>query len=270
MMREYGYRLSVEGVVLFQGWRPINEIMSVFREEDRLVSMGAPGRYCYARAVGQLRERLHVMGFTVNEAKAQVLEFAKHAGNPFWVIIKGDELRARRAMADEAHLLATIPFKEWRDTYIRLISEWNENGELLFQPRRNPFTAKDRGNDDVPQGTKSDLSSFAAPSGILDRYFFQFSSEELDAPISEIRCPFADSRSALQGMLSAFDSRATVYLDFTPLVALELMQPDARLSETAIEKLMIPAAATAPVVVLTEGRSDTEFSREALSVFFPI
>ena len=141
-MRDPGYRLSVTNLLLFSGRYPDDEIMSVFREEDRSVFGDADGRSYYACAVGQLCDRLDAMGFRLREAQEQVGQFAKQAGNPFYVAAKGDsdgERSARERIEAEERLLRATTFEQWRDTYIRLIAEWNENGELSNHPPKSPF-----------------------------------------------------------------------------------------------------------------------------------
>ncbi|HEY6344632.1 MAG TPA: HEPN/Toprim-associated domain-containing protein [Bryobacteraceae bacterium] len=241
-MRHPQYGLSVEDALLFRGEYPDDEIMSVFDEEDRQVLTEDTPQYLYSCSVGQLCDRLDVMGFTLSEAARQVTRFAQHAGNPFYVVGSTDSAENAavwKEKAAEERLLRTSTFGQWRETYIRLITEWNKGSDLV------------------------------SSGGPLDRYLFAFYSEDADAPLVGIRSPFEGSRYQMRAMLSAFRPDATVRLDFTPLVAAGLIDPRAKLSEAAIEKLLVPATATAPIVVLTEGKTDTRILSKSLERLFP-
>lgn len=277
-MRDPGYRLSVTNLLLFSGRYPDDEIMSVFREEDR--SVFADGRSYYACAVGHLCDRLDAMGFRLRDAQEQVGQFAKQAGNPFYVIARGDsdgERRARERIEAEECLLRTTTFEQWRDTYIRLITEWNENGELSDHPPKSPFESlEDGATGSESEGDNADGRSSQPPEvppgsgrGQLDEYFYQFSSEDSDAPIVGIRSPFRGCGYEMRAMLSAFDRDAIAWLDFTRLITEELINPNLKLREVAIENLLAPARATEPIVVLTEGSTDTRILSQSLRRLFP-
>jgi hypothetical protein len=236
------YRLSIENALLFRGNYPDAEIMSVFNEADRRVVANGKPQYLYSCCVGDLIDRLDVMGFTLPESHQQAARFVQGIPAPFHLGCSDPAKNRLRLEQIEAkdRLLSKSTFEQWRETYIRLINTWNEGPELFVTGR-----------------------------GPLDEYLYVFHSEDSDAPVVGIRSPFEGPRYQMRAMLSAFRGDTTASLEFAPQVTAGLIDPRAKLSEEAIEKLSVPATATAPIVVLTEGKTDTRILSKSLERLFP-
>jgi hypothetical protein len=195
--------------------------------------------------VGHLCDRLEVMGFGLSDVGRTLrafvqelisLELRYHIG-----VRDPVKQRLRKAAQDaEIDLLNRSTLEQWREADVRLTNEWYCSNSIGSSAR-----------------------------GPLDRYLYEFRSEEPDAPIAGIRSPFGSVRSRLRAMLSAFDAGAEARLDCSVLIAEGWMDPGAKLTEAAIDRLLAPARATEPTIVLTEGPTDTRILSRSLERLCP-
>ena len=239
------YQLAVNDVLLFQGHYPDNDVLSIFREQDRLDPSGRKETYVYRCPVQHLCDRLDVMGFRLTSVQAALTQFAREQISligMFRVGLRDPVEQERQTMAEKAatDLLNKSTFEQWRDAYIRLMTRWNSSRDVGLTEH-----------------------------GPLDRYLYRFTSEERDAPIAGIRSPFGDARSTLRAMLSAFDAEAEASLDCSRLLAEEWIDPNVELTALAIDRLLAPARATEPIVVLTEGPTDTRLLCRSMEKLYP-
>jgi hypothetical protein len=238
-------RLSVHGLVLHSGISPDDELISVFREFDRIRLENASADCVYQRPVGQLCDRLDVMGFTLADAERQLRAFVNE-----WISLKlryrvvsldpAGKAHRKAALDAEIDLLNRSTLEQWREAYVRLTDEWCQSASVG-----------------------------SSRHGPVDKYLYDFRSEERDAPIAGIRSPFGGVRSRLRASLSAFDATALARLDCSQLVAEEWIDADAKLTQLAIDRLLEPARATEPIIVLTEGASDTRILSRSLERLYP-
>ena len=188
------YQLVVNHVLLFQGRYAANDVLSIFREQDRMDPSGGKETCVYRCPVRHLCDRLDVMGFRLTSAQAAMTQFVQEQVSligMFRVGLRDPVEQERQTMEEKAanDLLNKSCLGQWRDAYIRLMNRWNSSRDV------GP-----------------------AEHGPLDRYLYRFTSEERDAPLAGIRSPFGDARPTLRAVLSAFDSDAEVSLDCSRLL----------------------------------------------------
>ena len=251
-MTFYAYTLCVLDITLFFGSWDDYEVFSVFREEDRADQVTAVAlraseeerhsRYLYECSIGHLCHRLDVMGFTLDEARRQMDMLREKSLREIKMMPRrlSESMEQKAARDARIQLITTSTFEEWRDAFVRLTNEMYETQCAFTSGKHGP----------------------------LDQHLYTFSSEEPDAPIQGIYDPFSDPRFRMRAMFSAFRPEELVRLDFTPMVDYG-EDPALKLTQIAIEKLLAPARATEPIVVLTEGRTDTRILSASLEKLYP-
>jgi hypothetical protein len=240
-----GCQLSVGDLILFAAALPDDELVSSFRESDRRQSGDARESCIYQCPVKQLCDRLDVMGFTLADAERSMREFVRNQVSlelRYFVGLREPTSEGPRKTSQNVgiDLLNRSTFEQWREAYVRLTNEWCR-GASVGSSEHNP----------------------------LDKHLYDFRHEERDAPIVGIRSPFGSIRSGLRVSLSAFEATAEARLDCSRLVAEEWIDADVKLTEVAIDRLLAPARASEPIIVLTEGATDTRILSRSLQCLYP-
>ncbi len=248
-MGSHTYTFRVRNLTLFAGGWPPNELLAVFQEEDRNdhpqsgSSSGEKNEaYQYQCPVGHLIDRLEIMGFTLALAREQMDSLRTDAlSTPTLRIRRRNESSEDAAKREsKTATLTKSSFEDWLEAYVRLTDAWL--GGTFYESRA---------------------------TGPLDGHLYLFLMEESDAPVEGIRDPFKELRFKLRAMLAVFRRDEPATLDFTPMIKVWDQSPTERLTEAATESLLAPARATEPIVVLTEGRTDTRILSRSMERLYP-
>ena len=243
------FTFCINGRTLFAGKWPPNELLSIFRESERHVHMRPPTEdnedgkvYVYECPVGHLIDRLEIMGFTLTRAQHQMEKLCADALNSieFRLIPKNEPADKSEIRRKKLEIINNSRFDDWLEAYIRVTDAWL-SGSFYQRSDRGP----------------------------LDHHLYLFLMEEPDAPVEGVRNPFEETRFQLRAMLAFFPSEAMATLDYTPMVVNWDIPPTERLADAATDSLLAPARRTEPIIVLTEGRTDTRILSRSLEKLFP-
>jgi len=243
------FTFRVDGRTLFTGKWPPNELLSLFRESERRERTQTPTKdkegdkaYVYECPVGYLTDRLEIMGFTLARAKQQMAKLRADALNSteFRFVPKKEPTDKAEVRRKKLEIVTDSRFEDWLEAYVRVTDAWL-SGSIYQSSIRGP----------------------------LDHHLYLFLMEERDAPIEGVRNPFEEKRFQLSAMLAFFTRDAMATLDYTPMVVNWDIQPTERLADAATDSLLAPARGTEPIVVLTEGRTDTRLLSRSLEKLFP-
>jgi hypothetical protein len=244
-------------------------VMTVFTEEDRLVRAPgdedcgrAPGPWLHAqRPLGDLdsfdcayvapsrvvRDRLDVMGFTLARAKEryEVLRAARIAGLREQRRIEeetGEEFWAHRELA----VLESLTFDEWLSV-------------LGFVKSRGVHAVREKGGDPAfLPGYFLDASE-ATPS-----IRFVLSNEDY-----LMGWPSPDVRLFLRAALETCGDESPVEQDVSDLIGGGYYEPGDRIADDARALLTEDFPKNVPIIVLTEGSTDSHFLEQALRLLYP-
>jgi hypothetical protein len=243
------FAFCVHGRTLFTGKWPPNELRSLFRESERHERTQPPTEdnkkgevYVYECPVGHLVDRLEIMGFTLALAEEQMDRLRTDALNDFELrcVPRHESPDKAQARLKKIEILTDSHFEDWLEAYVRVTDSW-------LSGTFNQVTAR----------------------GPLDRHLYLFLMEERDAPVEGVRNPFAETRFQLRAMLAASRRDEAATLDYTPMVTQWDLEPTEHLAEVATDSLLAPARRTEPIVVLTEGRTDTRILSRSLEKLYP-
>jgi 5S rRNA maturation endonuclease (ribonuclease M5) len=87
--------------------------------------------------------------------------------------------------------------------------------------------------------------------------------------LQQVKVPFSDMRLLLRASLELFTDDEYVKFDFTSAEDEFGLSYDAKIVDTAVENLQLPARALEQILVLTEGKTDSRLLRQSLSVLLP-
>jgi hypothetical protein len=243
------FTFCIDGRTLFTGKWPPNELLSLFRESERHERLRLPTEdkedgkaYVYECPVEHLIDRLEIMGFTLARAQRQMEKLRADALNSieFRFVPKNEPADKSEVRLKKLEIVSKSRLEDWLEAYVRVTDAWLSG---------NFYQRSDRGP--------------------LDHYLYLFLMEERDAPIEGVRNPFEETRFQLREMLAFFPSDAMATLDYTPMVVNWDIPPTERLADAATDSLLAPARGTEPIVVLTEGRTDTRILSRSLEKLFP-
>jgi hypothetical protein len=243
------FTFRVHNRTLFAGKWPPNELLSLFRESERHERTQLPtedneeGRaYVYECPVGHLVDRLEIMGFTLAQSEEQMDKLRTDALNGFELrcVPRNEPPDKCETRLKKIEILTDSRFEDWLEAYVRVTDSWL-SGTFYQVTERGP----------------------------LDHHLYLFLMEERDAPVEGVRNPFEETRFQLRAMLATFRRDETATLDYTPMVIQWDFEPSEHLAETATDSLLAPARRTEPIVVLTEGRTDTRILSRSLEKLYP-
>lgn len=259
--------LTVDGYEIFSTKNFVEPmIMTVFNEDDRRVLLvqesagtteARPVRDSYdpdlwmesygegrlqveyATTATAVRERLHVMGFSLNDlkesyerARQKRLSELKSYGRDPDVALSG-ELDA------ELELLQAMSFKEWLWNVGQIVASGIQTWDLDLRPElaRHSLTAEQK---------------------------YLLTHEE-----SLFGFDLGDPRYLLRAALESARPEAEVIHDLTDVISGGWYEFSDRIAASSRQALRSRLGADVPIVVLTEGRTDSEFLSGAVAVLLP-
>lgn len=253
--------LLVDGYeILDSGSYVLPEIMTLFREGDRAFrrrtsskrrprswKRGAPplgkGRgsafdHAYVAPAWVIRDRLDLMGFTVDAARAAFTEGIARAV---------DELREWRSSdsdfsdTERLELLERLTFEEW----LHGLREVKKRGLAPWQ----------RWQRENARGRGSTLLSYILSEADFGEHLLGF--------------PASDVRYLLSAALRICSPEALVVQDISDVIDAGYYDAEATVAADAVEALIRSYPFNARVIVLTEGSSDRYALEGALRVLYP-
>jgi hypothetical protein len=232
--------------------QPDPVVMTIFREgdkvvEERLVSERNPIEWGhvdaavgeteriveYRATVSAIKTRLRLMGFTLRFVQAD-FESRKNA---YLADLKRMMEDHPDLFRDEVDLLSASSFADFLNVFREVLSTRTHYVHVVERfPGVSPLTKY------VLDGNEED-------------FYWHF-------PCSDIRC-------FLRALLEVVPDTATVTQELTDLVEGEYFEVGANMTEWALQTLKGDYSINSPVIVLTEGTTDSECIRTALGVLYP-
>jgi hypothetical protein len=227
-------------------------VMTIFRESDKVIAIrrlrdrnqiewadddSDPAEteriVEYTTSVSSAKDRLRVMGFTLKSVQADFEE------------------------AKAAHITWLTELNEGGDS-----KYWTEEIALLSRSSFADFVSAMR--EIVTSGVHHVWFTDRVPSGSnLAKYMLKDNEDFYwGFPCTDLRC-------FLRAVLEAAPDSAAVTQELTDLVAGEYYSEDAKVSELALEELKGSYSLNSPVIVLTEGVSDSRAIQYALDLLYP-
>jgi hypothetical protein len=259
------YDLRIQGYSVFSERRPIqDEVLSLFVEGDRLKSSDrAPdlpsecanvhsedGFVGYGSTVAAIADRLDVMGFTPERARADFdrglaieIEHARNYDTPFKSLEEDERAYLEERSKSELERLSQQSFDRWTDAIRRLTRD-----RIRWKNFNLPKPAYSRTLDSVEAHIlDSDRSAFSPPLGF--------------------NC--SDIRFLIRAFLLAVQPADPVILDCTDLVSDGHFDATDEIVAHARTSIIDEARAVDRILVLTEGSSDTKMLQRTLEVLYP-
>jgi hypothetical protein len=227
-------------------------VMTIFRESDKLIATRNvkdrnPIQWDnldadpdeseriveYTTSVGSARDRLRVMGFTLERTKA---DFEKAKATHIMWLEQLSEGGNSDLWSDEIALLSNSSFAD----FVAAMKEIVTSGvhHVWFTER-------------VPNG--SALAKYMLKDN--EDFYWGF-------PCTDLRC-------FIRALLESVPDSATVTQELTDLVDGEYYSEDAKVSDLALQELKGSYSINSPVIVLTEGVTDSRALQQALSLLYP-
>jgi hypothetical protein len=227
-------------------------VMTIFRESDKVIATRRIGDRNpiewdnddadpeeteriveYTTSVGSAKDRLRVMGFTLKSVQAD-FEKAK-AAHVAWLAELNEDGHSD-SWAKEIALLSRSSFAD----FVNAMREIMTSGvhHVWFTER-------------VPSG--SNLAKYMLKDN--EDFYWGF-------PCTDLRC-------FLRALIEVVPDDAAVTQELTDLVAGEYYPEDANVSELALQELKGSYSVNSPVIVLTEGISDSRALQHALDLLYP-
>lgn len=230
-------------------------VMTLFRESDKVI---ATRRYAdrnpiawghaikgankkrrekvveYITTVAIAKDRLRVMGFTLKHVEADFEEQkARHVAR----LRELNDGFDSKSWTEEIALLSASTFTD----FLSAMKEILTSGEhYVHFKKRTP------------------------PGSALTRYMLDENREDFywGFPCSDLRC-------FVRALLEVAPDEAPVTQELTDLVEGEYYAEDARVSELALQELKGSYSINSPVIVLTEGVTDSRAIQQALAILYP-
>jgi len=209
-----------------------DEILCLFQERDRRVrSSNRHGsedriRYEYAVPVGAMRDRLDVLGFTVERSEQEfheelALEIERMEDEP-------------TLYADDLHVLRRVTLTGWKDALATMaragVNYWDDPGPWKGHPIIHRIMSQD------------------------DYTLMHFGS---------------DYRYFIRDALEALPDATEIILDLTDVTHAGYYDEDQPVVSEAREAMLAAHPVVEPIVILTEGSSDTRIIKSSLDVMYP-
>lgn len=209
-----------------------DEILCLFQERDRRVrNSNRHGsedriRYEYAVPVGSMRERLDVLGFTVERSEQEfneelALEIERMEDEP-------------TLYADDLHVLRQVTMSGWKDALATMararVNYWDDPAPWEGYPIIQRIMRQD------------------------DHTLMHFGS---------------DYRYFIRDALEALPDATEIILDLTDATHAGYYDEDQPVASDAREAMLAAHPVVEPIVILTEGSSDTRIIKTSLNVMYP-
>jgi HEPN/Toprim N-terminal domain 1 len=227
-------------------------VMTIFRESDRVIATRSvrernPIQWDntdagpdeseliveYTTSVGTAKDRLRVMGFTLKSIKA---DFEKAKATHIMWLKELSEGGDSDLWSDEIALLSNSSFAD----FVAGMKEIVTSGVHYVW-----FTKR------VPNG--SALAKYMLKDN--DDFYWGF-------PCTDLRC-------FIRALLESVPDGSTVTQELTDLVDGEYYPEDARVTDLALQELKGSYSINSPVIVLTEGVTDSRALQQPLSLLYP-
>jgi hypothetical protein len=213
------------------------EIMTLFRETDRKLECWLDEdeeeytTYKYSNTVKNIKLRLNIMGFTLENAEKDFNENNHHI-QPYYYI-KNDELIELE--------LEGYTFKNWLEAMNNIINHKIDRWKL-----------KDKLISDNQENT---IEYF-----ILDEHYDRDS-------LYGFKC--GDFRFVLRSILELFKDDDECSLDYTDLIDGGYYEESDEISKLSLEYLSQNSLSNQKIIILTEGSSDISIIQQTMKVLYP-
>ncbi|NNJ13730.1 hypothetical protein EKD04_025730 [Chloroflexales bacterium ZM16-3] len=238
----------ISGYSLFSTKSDVDfSLMTIFREADKRVIHEEVeddqqlSEYRYVTTIRSAKDRLEVMGFTLEKAKKEI---------NYGISIKLQVLEEQISETSSSG-------------YQLLIEEWTRERDLLkgalFEDWISAFSYIIQHNLQ-PYYEKSDIFDNTPP---LALYILDTSS---DHPFN---LPTGDLRFVVRIILEACSSDEEIYQDVTELIMAGFYQADDPICEMAVHELTKDYPINEKIIILTEGSTDAHILQASLEILHP-
>jgi hypothetical protein len=210
-------------------------LLCLFQERDRRVYgkrnlNSNRARYEYAVSAAEMRDRLDVLGFTARRAEREFYQGLHEE------IERQEEMNADYSFMydDSLPFLQTLTFETWKDAISSIV--------CMGSPSRSGI------------GSLSDSPSVRQIMSESDGTFHYYGS---------------DYRNFIRAFLEPIESTLEIVLDLTAVTHAGYYDEVQPVASDAREAMLAAHPVVEPIVILTEGSSDTRIIKSSLDVMYP-